>query len=332
MRRPAAGSGRATGRPRGRGGPHRARPERPRRGHRGHVHKAPHWQAGGARPVRTARPRGGRAQDTFGTAALGGTHHGPSGLDDARLFRGDGLDGIAQPARVVHRNGGDDRDNGINRIGGIQTPSHAGLEHHDIAAPPGKPPKRQHRRQLEVGGRVVPGLRGPAQEAEPGGNARARDGPPIDPDPFGKIHEMGGRVEAAAKPGFAQTGIKHGADRPLAVRAGDMDHGRARVAGCFEQAAGVFEAELDAELLRRKQPIEVLTGRVGGPRVRISGRVHWWIERLGDEGYRVRPCAPHDVYSRARARVSLSFDRWTTASMSPCRSRNSAVWNPSGRS
>src|SRR6185503_18780723 len=109
-----------------------------------------------------------------------------------------------------------------------------------------------------------------------------------------------------------QLGDNEGARRALAVGAADVDAGEVPLgmAQSVEQTLGRAKAPLDAAGLSLE---EKLGGRCELQSATSAGR------------------APVMCRSSC-AVVSRSSPRGTTASSIPCSSRNSAVWNPSGRS
>src|SRR6266480_5670638 len=123
------------------------------------------------------------------------------------------------------------------------------------------------------------------------------------------------RVEADPEPPRLQLGGEEGAGRTLAVGTADVDSREAalRVVECGEEPLGGSEAPFDAAGLSGEE--EAAGVREGQP-----------AQSAASTGR--RPA----MWRSSWAVVSRSSLRGTTMSTIPCSTRNSAVWNPSGRS
>ena len=137
----------------------------------------------------------------------------------------------------------------------------------------------------------------------------------VDEDALAKIDEVRRRVSADAFSFGAQDRVERGANASLAVRAGDMKEARRLVwcSGSGEEGRGPFEAELRASPSPREE-------RVQGSAVGAQGEVQ------------VAAAGLPPMCRRSWPTVDFRSLRWTTESTMPWSSRNSAVWNPSGRS
>ena len=86
--------------------------------------------------------------------------HGAAGLDDARLFGGDGLHSVAQDLGVIQTDAGDDRRlRRVDDVGGVQAAAKAHLQHHDVALCLLKEAEGDGRYQLKLGRGVRHGFR-----------------------------------------------------------------------------------------------------------------------------------------------------------------------------
>ena len=54
------------------------------------------------------------------------------GAEDAGFFAGDGGDGGAEPLRVVERDVGDDGEERIDDVGGVEAAAHADFEDREV--------------------------------------------------------------------------------------------------------------------------------------------------------------------------------------------------------
>ena len=150
-------------------------------------------------------------------------------LDDARLLARNGSDRISQVLHVVQADGRDGADRRLlQAVGGILPPAQSGLQDNIVrrvlSAHHGK-----HQKQIfKVGGNGHPGTgkdlfclmdcRESIHESGLG------DHLPVKAEPLSYRYQMGRGKCGRRLPGAPQYGGQKGADRPLAVGAGHMDH------------------------------------------------------------------------------------------------------------
>ncbi len=188
------------------------------------------------------------------------------GLDDARLFESDLRQRAAQVPFVVLGDGGDDRSEGPDDIGGVEPPAHPDLDDGDVDLALGELEKGQGGHDLEVRWMIDELLLGHQavdhglQPLEPLTEALRGDRPPVDADPLLDPDEVRRRVQSRPEPMGPQDPGQHGRDRALAVRPGHVD-GQEPVLGIAEgetERRDVLEAELDAEVLQMAEVVPAL--------------------------------------------------------------------------
>src|SRR2546430_1257024 len=236
-----------------------------------------------------------------------------AGLRDARLLPRDRREIGAQVIGMPASDLGDDGDEGGNDVSRVEPPPQTHLDHADVHAP---------RRQLGKGDRGG-GLEEPRVQALDVGLQRAG---PIGEGFFGDEHAFPGHtlahrdqvwrgVEPHPQAAGAEFRRHERARRALAVRAGDVDAWKAALgmAQHAQEPLGWPEAPFDAAPLSREEKAAgVLEGQPAQSAASAGRRPPMWRSNW--------------------AVVSRSSLRGTTASTTPCSSRNSAVWNPGGRS
>ena len=111
----------------------------------------------------------------------------------------------------------------VNYVGGVQFPSHAHLQNHDVAPVPGKVLHGNGRHQLKLCGMVRHGLGVGLDELCDFGQLFICNVRPIYVHPLVKPEEEGGSVQAGAVACLAKDGGGHGRRRALAVGSGDVD-------------------------------------------------------------------------------------------------------------
>ncbi len=75
---------------------------------------------------------GGFADSLVGFGMLGEGDESAVGAEDAGLFAGDLSDGVAEVVLVVERNIGDNGEEGIDDVGGVEPPAEAYFEDSDV--------------------------------------------------------------------------------------------------------------------------------------------------------------------------------------------------------
>ena len=76
--------------------------------------------------------RGGFADGLVGLGMLGEGDEGAVGAEDAGLFAGDLGDGVAEVVLVVEGDVGDDGEEGVDDVGGVETAAEAYFEDGDV--------------------------------------------------------------------------------------------------------------------------------------------------------------------------------------------------------
>ena len=94
------------------------------------------------------------AKNLVGFRVLRQRNHRSAGAQDSRFFSRDGGDGRAQPFHVVERNIGDNREQRINDVGGIEATAHTHLEHSHIDMVLGEVEKCECGEDLKVAGQL----------------------------------------------------------------------------------------------------------------------------------------------------------------------------------
>ena len=206
--------------------------------------------------------RGNRAHDAFRPRWQAAHHHRPAGLDDTGLLAGDLLDGAAQLRAMVESDGSDDRDLGLHDVGGVQPAAEADLDDREVGAPPLELQERHRGHELEKRRVLVRAVRGnPCRHGlELGGvgrDFRLGEQPPVDLHPFAELHQVRRSVEPGVPTGGVEDRVEHGRDRPLAVRARDMQHRitSLRVPQRFRQPPHAVDPELHPARLERVEVV-----------------------------------------------------------------------------
>ena len=183
-------------------------------------------------------------------------HERGPGPYDSRLLRGDMCASRTGPIGVVDLDVGDDRDIGIEHIGGVEPPERSDLDDGHVDVCLRQQDERGRRHQLEPAvidaGRC--GFHDPGNRiSHPVVGHRA----PVDADALGDVVQVGARVRADTKPGRGQQRGCVRDRRALAVRPGDVNR-RKRPLGLT-----------DASTSPRMRPSVRWRG-VGGPTARVS--------------------------------------------------------------
>src|SRR6266496_1338784 len=227
-----------------------------------------------------------------------------------RLFPRDALEVAAEVLDVLEgdlRDGADQRGEDVRRVEPAAEPH---FDHCDIDVSGGEVGEGDGGRCLEEAGLEPLDMR--FEPGRPFGKGVFADRDAVDGDPLTRGDEVGGGVEPDAPPLCPQL-IGHESGRgSLAVGAADVD-GRKVPLGMaqhVEQPLGRAEAPFDAGRLSCEKK---LAGVFEGQSAASAGQ---------------EPV----MWRSSCAAVSRSSPRGTTASIIPWSNRNSAVWNPSGRS
>ena len=207
-----------------------------------------------ARGVDGARSHGGDAlaEHLIGFGMLGQGDGGDAGAEDSGFFGGDGGDGVAEKLLVIEIDIGDDGEDGLDDVGGVEASAHADFEDGDFDAGGGKEiegdgghglKKAGQVRQLgggdERGGDLGDALVG-------GGEVRVRNGLAAADDALIDAQQMRRSVEAGAVRRGMQDGGESGRRGAFAVGSGDEHGGKValRVAERLAESAHVRQIEL----------------------------------------------------------------------------------------
>ena len=183
-----------------------------------------------------------------------------SRFDDARLFRRDLRQGVAEPWLMIELHIRDHAGQGHDNVGGVEAPAQARFPDDEIALFLHEMSERQHGDDFKK-------CRGPvarkrfqqrAQFRRQANEVGGREGPAIDLDAFAEGHKMRRGVEAHAQTGRAIHVFEHGTSGSLAVGPGDVDEAQAvlRIAGQRSQPSGSVETEMRAEHLQGLQELD----------------------------------------------------------------------------
>src|SRR6185295_80634 len=148
----------------------------------------------------------------------------PAGAQDARLLARDGGEGVPQVLAVIEADRGDEGEDRIAQVRGIEPAAEAHFDDGEVHPLLGEPGEGCQGDRFEVGGGSTGLALGESDEVrqqpgEPGG----RDRPAVDPQPLLDALEMRGGVEAGAVTGGARHGREERRGRALAVGAGYED-------------------------------------------------------------------------------------------------------------
>ena len=182
---------------------------------------------------------------------------GDAGFEDAGLFSGNRGDGIPEHSHVIPTDLGDHGSERGDDVGGIESTPEAGLPDNDIDLVFQEPEQGDDGGELEEG-RFDGWLGGLGKVPDPfnqTGEGDIGNGHAIDPDAFTEPDQVGRGIEPGTPTGGPVDGIEHGADRALAVGAGDVDEaeGILGITGKGGQTARGLQAGLESELAERVQ-------------------------------------------------------------------------------
>lgn len=201
---------------------------------------------------------GDGGEDGVGFGQLGGADGGDAWLENARFFAGDGGEGFSQPGLVVVAYGGEEAEIGGDDISRVEASAEACLEDDPFEILAGEPSNGQSGGDFEEGRGVLPVGGDAAEAGEAFGNGFGGDHFAVGGNAFAEVDEVwGGEASGAVARGFKEGG-QEGADRAFAVGARDMDEAEFFLwrAESLEEAARVFQAQLDSEELRAVEPVQ----------------------------------------------------------------------------
>ena len=179
---------------------------------------------------------------------------------DAGLFARDEGDGVAEPLHVVERDVGDDGEQRLDDVGGVETAAHAHFEDGEIDLRLGEGfegDRGQHFEVARVCGEASIGDQAAGTvvdaEVEPG-KVLVADGRTVDANALVDALEMRRGVEADAVASALQDRGQSGSGRTLAVGAGNQYGAKSlfRMAERFDQRAHLLKTELAPRLAGRR--------------------------------------------------------------------------------
>ena len=173
---------------------------------------------------------GDGADGGFGFGREAAEDDGDIGFDDAGFFAGDFFEGVAEEFLVVEGDGGDDGELGEDDVGGVEAAAEADFDEGDVHFFAGEVEEGDGGHELEEGGEVVgvecgEGFAMGLEFGNVGADFVGGEGLAVDLDAFAEEDEVGGSIHAGGATGAAVDGLEYGADRALAVSAGDVDDG-----------------------------------------------------------------------------------------------------------
>lgn len=206
------------------------------------------------------------SEDCGGFRELAGGDDGAAGFDDARFLAGDRGQSVAEELLVVVVDGGDDAEDGIDDVGGVQPAAEAGFKDGVVHFVLREEEEGHGGDGFKVRRLLVE--RDGADLVECLGELVLRDGPAVDADAFGGLGEVGRSVEAGGVAGAAEGGFEEGASGAFSVGSGDVEEAASTVrrAQQFAQAGDAFEAEFDGLVLVAERVEEADRVGVGGGR------------------------------------------------------------------
>ena len=148
---------------------------------------------------------------------------GRAGLENARLFRGDLRQRIAENGGMLQPDVRNDRRlRRADNVRCVEPPAETDLQHHRIAPLLGKVPKRHRGEDFKLRGRVLHAVRGGFHRF--GGAAERRIGyvRAVNAEALVHAHKMRGRIKPRFVSRGAQDRGEHRAGRAFAVRPGDV--------------------------------------------------------------------------------------------------------------
>jgi len=174
---------------------------------------------------------------------VAGENDGDVRFDDAGFFRGNLLDGIAEPIAVIEANSGNDGEFGPTDVRRIEASAEATFENGVIDAILGIEKEgngREGFKKREIGRGERGHACGETVEGVVGGEGV------IEAKAFVQANEMGARVTSDTT---RKAGGENGANGALSIRAGDMNGGKIilRIAEGMAKRTNLIEARPDAK-------------------------------------------------------------------------------------
>ncbi len=238
---------------------------------------------------------GSNAKHLFCFHFLPGRNNRNFSLNDSRFFAGDFFQRFAEPGLMIEIDRSDYGNNRLQRIGGIESPAHTGLEHDDLAILLSEVQQSQRGSDFEKRRIGIPIRDSVANFCEPAGHAFFRNHLAVHANAFAKRDKVRGGEETGAVTLCATDGIDHRADRAFAVRASNMNDARVslRKSQCAQQFLDVLQSQLDPETLGGIKPGECLFVR--GELLRRRRR-----DRLATNAFRARDTIFSHVYAAVK--------------------------------
>jgi len=176
----------------------------------------------------------------------------------AGLLAGDLLQGVAEEAGMVDADGRDRADRRlVDDVGGVEAPAEPDLQHQQLGRNGGEDVERRRRDDLEEGDRII--AVGRLAGLDRGFERVVVDNRAGQPDALVEAHEMRRGVDVHAVARRLGHGADVGAERALAVGAGDMHDRRQALLGiahAVEQALEPREVEIDDARMARHQSFD----------------------------------------------------------------------------
>src|SRR5271166_1251667 len=190
--------------------------------------------------------------DIIGLGMLRQRDHQSIFANDSGLLASDFTNRVAQIFLVVERDIGNDREQRIDDVGGIEASAHFNFEHGDLRADAGKVLEGYDSEHLEETGmpRKLAGMQqllcGALDAIVNLAELDIGDGLAVDANALVDTHEMGRAVEGGLVSGGAQDGRQRCCSGAFAVGSGDQDAGETalRVAQRSQHLEHVGEVEL----------------------------------------------------------------------------------------
>jgi len=144
-----------------------------------------------------------------------------AGAKNPRLLEADGFAIRAEKFAVIDIHGGDDGARWRVNVGGIQSSAQTDFENHHVERGDGENFPGGQRAEFEIGQRHIATRGGDPRKT--GDQSRIIHRRAVNPHPFVVTQQMRRGVQTDAIPGAAQNALQHGADRALAIGAGDQN-------------------------------------------------------------------------------------------------------------
>ena len=171
-----------------------------------------------------AAPLGGKMLDhVAGIRRQHAADDRPAGFENAGLLEGNPGKRITEDFRVVETDAGDDREERLADVGGVEPSAEAHFDHGEIDAAAHEVQEAKSSGQLEKG-RLQRVGKGVANLGEQGREFVARNRHAVDLDPFFDGAQVGRGEQAGAISGGPQSAGEHGRGRSFSFAAGDVDN------------------------------------------------------------------------------------------------------------